>query len=93
MIYYELGYFEEALCLVKTYHEFLRKNRLVSVERKKRYFSFLKFLEKLINIKLSGEKTDIGYLKYRITNHPHTAFKPWLQEKISQLQHRFRITA
>lgn len=93
MIYYELGYFEEALCLIKTYHEFLRKNRLISVERKKRYFSFIKFMEKLINIKLGAENTDLGYLKHRINKHPHTAFKPWLQEKILQLQTRIKNIA
>jgi len=86
MIYFELGYTEEALYLIKTYLEFLRRNTLINSEKKKRYFSFVKFTEKLIMYKSGMQNIDLGYVRYRIQRHKKTAFKPWLLEKILALE-------
>jgi hypothetical protein len=86
MVYFELGYYEEALYLIKTYLEFLRKNRVLNTERKKRYLNFVKFTEKLILHKSGSSKHDLGYIKHRLASHTMTAFKPWLLEKISSLE-------
>lgn len=85
MVYYELGYLEEALSLIKTYHELLRKNRIINPAMKKRYFSFIKFTEKLINCSGGNAGIDMGYINYRLINHQSTAFKPWLIEKFTML--------
>lgn len=86
MVYYELGYLEEALSLIKAYHELLRKNRIINPAMKKRYFSFLKFTEKLIYFRYGEPDSEPGYLRHRIKNHQATAFKPWLLEKFSEIE-------
>ncbi len=93
MIYFELGYYDEALSLIKTYHEFLRKNKIITIERKKRYFSFIKFTEKLINHRLGACESDLGYIKYRLQKHNTTAFKPWLMEKFTTFMQESEKTA
>ncbi|MCI0715553.1 MAG: hypothetical protein L0Y77_04430 [Chlorobi bacterium] len=89
MVYFELGYYEEALYLIKTYLEFLRKNRLINPHRKKRYLSFVKFTEKLIHYRFGNSKHDFGYIRMRIAKHNKVAFKSWLMEKISLLEADF----
>lgn len=81
-IFYELGYFEDALAQIKSYKEYLRKDKLLNMEKRKRYFSFLKFTENLVLHRAGTKNTDIGYLRYRISTHKATAFKPWLMEKV-----------
>lgn len=93
MIYFELGYLEEALYLIKTYNEFLRKNKIISTERKKRYISFIRFTSHLIYFRLGQPKQEIGYIKYRLTHHKATAFKSWLFEKMQSIEIKFSKTA
>lgn len=92
-IFYELGYFEEALTQIKSYKEYLRKDKLLNMEKRKRYFSFLKFTENLVLHRAGTKDTDIGYLKYRISSHKATAFKPWLMEKVMLLDTRAKRSA
>jgi hypothetical protein len=92
-IFYELGYFEEALSQIKSYKEYLRKDKLLNTEKRKRYFSFLKFTENLVLHRAGTKNTDIGYLRYRISSHKATAFKPWLTEKVMMLDTKARRSA
>ncbi|HWA07055.1 MAG TPA: hypothetical protein VG961_10955, partial [Ignavibacteria bacterium] len=92
-IFYELEYFEEALSHIKSYKEYLRKDKLLNTDKRKRYFSFLKFTENLVLYKAGTKSTDIGYLKYRISSHKATAFKPWLMEKVLLLDTRAKRSA
>lgn len=50
-IYFELGYYEEALTLIENYKRFLERNELVSEELKKKKKNFIYYLSKLILIK------------------------------------------
>ncbi len=84
-IFYKLGYYEEAIYLIKTYSEFLRNNKFLNPERKKRYNSFIKLTGKLIQYKLGSIKHDPDYIKHQICNNPAVAFKPWLIEQASEL--------
>ena len=92
-IFYELGYFEDALTQIKSYKEYLRKDKLLNMEKRKRYFSFLKFTENLVLHRAGTKNIDIGYLKYRILAHKATAFKPWLIEKVMLLDTKVRRSA
>ncbi|HMQ81020.1 MAG TPA: hypothetical protein PKD94_15755, partial [Ignavibacteria bacterium] len=92
-IFYELGYYEEALTQIKSYKEYLRKDKLLNMEKRKRYFSFLKFTENLVLHRAGTKNIDIGYLKYRILAHKATAFKPWLIEKVMLLDTKARRSA
>ncbi len=84
-IFYKLGYYEEALYLMKTYSEFLRTNKFLNPERKKRYNSFIKLTGKLIQYKLGNIKHDPDYIKHQICKNPAVAFKPWLIAQASKL--------
>jgi tetratricopeptide (TPR) repeat protein len=86
MIYYELGYTEEGLSLIKSYREFIRRNKLLSRERQKRYHNFAKCLEKLIRYRAGTIKTNPGLIKRKLMKNNLVAFKDWLFEKIDVLQ-------
>lgn len=92
-IFYELGYFEDALVQIKSYKEYLRKDKLLNMEKRKRYFSFLKFTENLVLHRAGTKNTDIGYLRYRISTHKAAAFKPWLMEKVMILDTKAKRSA
>ncbi len=88
-IYFELGYTEAALSLVKTYKETIRKNTMLHAERKKRYVNFSKYMEHLILYKAGSSRYDIGYIKHRIIKNDSVSFKPWLLEKTELLTRKF----
>jgi len=92
-IFYELAYFEEALSYIKAYKELLRKDKLLNADKRKRYFSFLKFTENLVLYRSGTKTTDVGYLKYRISTHKAVAFKPWLMEKVMMLDNKAKRSA
>ncbi len=92
-IFYDLGYSEEAFNLIKSYKEYLRKNNLINKERKASYLSFVRFTEKLLKYSETRDKSELGYIKYRLSNHKSTAFKPWLTEKIMELEQGYKFTA
>ncbi|NOS86322.1 MAG: hypothetical protein HOP31_14380 [Ignavibacteria bacterium] len=84
-MYYELDYFEEALCEIKSFKEFLRNNSLVPQLRKTRTGNYLKYFEKLILYKLGNRSSDLGYLKKRIIGDINVSYKEWLIIKIDIL--------
>jgi len=51
-IYYDLGYYEEALTLVENYKKFINRSDLISDEEKTRTKNFISYLSKLILFKL-----------------------------------------
>jgi hypothetical protein len=86
MVYYELGYTEECLYLCKTYNELLRNYNLLNPVRRKRFFNFVKYVERLTLYRAGTIRCDIGYLKRRLEKKDTIAFKDWLLEKISILE-------
>lgn len=84
-IYYELGYFEEALSLIHSYREFLRNNQFLSEERKTRVRNFIRYLEKLILLRSGSSKHDAGYIKNQLLKEKSVTYKSWLLEKLSSL--------
>lgn len=89
-MYYELNYFEEALCEIKSFKEFLRNNSLVPQHRKIRTGNYLKYFEKLILYQLDNNINDLGYLKKRIVGDKNVTFKEWLLNKIDLLILNFK---
>lgn len=92
-IFYELGYTEEALSQIKSYKEYLRKDRLLNPETRKRYINFLKVLEKLVLSKAGTDNIDLGFIRKMLDNSANISFKPWLLEKIDQLISMYKKTA
>jgi hypothetical protein len=91
MVYYELGYTEECLYLCKTYNELLRNYKLLNALRRKRFFNFVKYVEKLILYRAGTIRSDLGYIKHRLEKNNTIQFKDWLLEKISILESAGRI--
>lgn len=81
-IYYELGYYEEALSLIENYKQFLNRNELISESEKKSRKNFILFLSKLILIKV-GQIPYKQFFTYRkrMELADDTTNKDWLLNK------------
>lgn len=84
-MYYELNYWEEAICEIKSFREFLRNNEMVNDERRTRTGKYLRFFERLIIHRLRDDKTELTFLKRRILDEPNIAYKDWLISKVDIL--------
>ncbi len=82
-MYYELNYYEEAICEIKSFKEFLRNNTLVSEHRKIRIGNYLKYFEKFIILKIENNKNEIEYLRRRIESENQISYKDWLLSKVT----------
>ena len=81
-LYYEIGYFEEAIYLTDAFKQFLKKNKRLSIHSRKYYGNFLKFyrtllFDKMNNISVKNEQFESQIRKENTTE------KSWLLEKIS----------
>jgi hypothetical protein len=80
-IHTELGNYGTALDLIHSHKEVLRKDAMISNERRKRYLNFLRFLERLIMKKEGKEKIDFDYFFHKLGEEKNVSFKDWLTEK------------
>jgi hypothetical protein len=81
-IFYELGTYEEAICEVKSFKEFLKYNKMVSDYRKSKYMNFVNIIGKLILYKLGKKSVEPGLVKNLVLNTEAIMYKDWLLEKI-----------
>jgi hypothetical protein len=88
-IFYETGYDEEALSLIKTYKQSISANKMINPERRKRYVNFTKCTEQLIRYRTGSSKQDIGYIKHKLSGNGEVAFKGWLLERIEQIEKKY----
>ncbi|MCB0729118.1 MAG: hypothetical protein R3A12_09070 [Ignavibacteria bacterium] len=85
-IYYELGYYEEALSTIDTYKHFLNKNNKVSDLNRRSNLNFIKYYSVLLKHKTAGKKKiDLSFhlntlIKTRIIGN-----KLWLTEKFNEI--------
>jgi len=84
-IYYELGYYEEAISLIDSFKHFLKNNRNVSDMHKTNYTNFVHYYSKLLNMKLSDKRTDAVILKKKISVEEKLLSKSWFLEKINEM--------
>lgn len=93
-IYYELGYYEEAISLIHTYKEFLRINELVYPQRRLRHLNFLKYLLKLIRVRVQESKEPVDEIKKDILDIKNISYKVWLVNKCDEFKNKkYSITA
>jgi hypothetical protein len=85
-VYYELGYTEEILYEIHSYLEFLRKNTMVSENRRIRFGNFAKFLEKLVLVKEQKSHFKIEYVKHQLIQAENVSFKEWLLDHYCSLE-------
>ncbi|MFZ1321429.1 MAG: hypothetical protein WAT71_07720 [Ignavibacteria bacterium] len=84
MLYYDLGYIENLLCLLKNYRQFLCRNKLVPKERKTKLYKFLNILEKMIYLNEGDPNVDATDLNSEIINFQNFNYQGWLINKIQK---------
>ncbi|MEO7357980.1 MAG: hypothetical protein ABIY50_10740 [Ignavibacteria bacterium] len=85
MLYYDLDYVDENMITqVNNYRKFLRRNKLVSENRKKRLNKFLNLFEKLVFLKSGDHKINISSLYIDILSSNGLNYHQWLLNKVQQ---------
>lgn len=85
-IYYETGAFESALSLIDNLKHYYRDMKKVSASYRKNNEPFLKYLQRIILLRLGNEKGKRDELIHTIQN-AKVLDKYWLMEKLNELKH------
>jgi len=85
-IYYDLGYYEEALTLIENYKGFLGRNEMLSESEKNRKKIFLTYLSKLILFK-AGQLPQKYFSTYRrrLESANDIMSRNWILQKYNEL--------
>ena len=86
LIYFELGYFDQANSLIKSIKEYIANTKDLSDNLKDRERIFIKVVNELLKVKESGNKKDIRILETEISKDIKLTLKKWLLEKMSELK-------
>jgi outer membrane PBP1 activator LpoA protein len=87
-VYYETHDEEALRSLLDTGRHFLHHDRYLSETAKENSSNFMRFTEKLVNLKLHGKVTEIEILKKNIIKSSNVQNKDWLLEKIDEIEHK-----
>lgn len=83
--YYELDEYEVLISFLSSFNTFLRRSTKIPERRKNNYKKLIYFTRKLIKL-TPRMKTDIQRLQTEINDSENFADKPWLMEKLAELQ-------
>ncbi len=83
--YYELDEYEVLISFLSSFNTFLRRSTKITDRRKNNYKKLIYFTRKLIKL-TPRMKTDIQKLQTEINDSENFADKPWLLDKIAELQ-------
>ncbi len=86
MNYYTLGKLENAEMEINSFRELIRRQRTISVNVKKRFFTFCRYSEKLI-LKTNSFNS-LSYSRAKLTEEAWFPSKVWLLDKYSELLER-----
>ena len=81
--YFELNNYEQAFLMLDAYRHMLEKDEKVETGRKERYFLFLYYYQKLLDMKSGSLNTEIELLKRDIETRSFF-MKQWLLEKAGE---------
>ena len=87
MIYYELGYIEEAISMVDSFRHFILESKVISDYIKEIHINFIKFLNEIIKLSDSGDHAAVYGLKREVETS-RVRNKEWLLKKINSLNLR-----
>lgn len=83
LIYYEMGYTDNALSLIDSFRHYMLENKILSKDVIKNHIDFLKYYRFLLMIKDNGtSNSDFEKIRYEIVNHNNLRRKSWLLEKL-----------
>ncbi len=85
-IYYELGYFELAKAQIDAYRHYISREKDLSDMYKDSVYNFLKFYNKLIDLKLNNDTRKITDFEFEAAKSKNVILKQWLLEKIEELK-------
>ncbi|MGB0839057.1 MAG: hypothetical protein ACPGXL_02895 [Chitinophagales bacterium] len=86
-IYYELDELDAFLSLVDSFKMYLKRNKLISQNRKEQYLKFVKYTAKLHKTPRTA-KAKLRILKEELAANRNTANASWLLEKIEERLNR-----
>lgn len=81
-VFYELGMYEEGLCALRSFIEFIHNNTFESSTRKEKYLNFTKYALKLFTRKFENNENELGFLEYHLQSVDNIIYKDWLLEKL-----------
>lgn len=83
MLYYDLGYIKGLLCQVKNFRQFLWRNNLVPIEKKKKLNKFMNILERLVFFTQGDSKIETDALIVETFKLKNFNYREWLLQKIN----------
>ncbi|NOS85622.1 MAG: hypothetical protein HOP31_10815 [Ignavibacteria bacterium] len=92
-VYFELGYLEEAISMIHSYRELLRKDVFLTESRKVRNRNFIKYLRKLIILKIDNKVNEIENIRVDLQGIAEVRYKRWLISKINDIVEQSREPA
>ena len=81
-IYYELDETEPLFSIMESFRVYLNRHKEIPLQRRKNYFSLIKFTKKLINL-MPGNKKELEKIKAELAK-TESAIDPWILEKIKE---------
>lgn len=82
---YELGYLESVLSNIDAYRHFLKNNRLMREDMRRRTSNFLNLFNDLVKIRMAPDDFKLLKLKNRILASKDFMNKKWLIKKVSEI--------
>lgn len=83
-IYFELGYYDQALSYMDSYRHFLSKNKTLSDHFRERHINYLKNVQELIRLKYKKSQREASLMIKEIINTGNIVHKEWLIEKLKE---------
>lgn len=85
MIYYELAMYSEAFDLMESYKKFIQNNKVINSALRNRHLFFIKAMNELLRIKISGNTKKIRHIEKEIKNSQNSLNTTWLLFKLDEL--------
>lgn len=85
MLYYELDYGDMLFSHMDAFNHFLINDTLISYNRKKYYYSFLKHVKYLYNSKKRKNPASLLNIKQKIMEEKGGFSREWLMEKVNEI--------
>lgn len=83
--YYELDEYDALESLLQAFRMYIDREKSLTKERKQTYLNLIKFTRSLIRL-IPGDKLKLAQLKDEIEQTKGVVSKPWLLEKITELE-------
>jgi len=75
---------QACLSIINSYKELIKRDKLLSPERKSHHRNFILYVEKLIK-KLDSKRADIEYYQNKLRNENKVLYKDWLLNRYEQV--------